>query len=101
MTSTPPSRPRAGFWPPTFRDRKSTRLNSSHLGISYAVFCLKKKNASGLTRSVIDLSNYLSDIVPIGAVIVEFDVLFTQTVRTDFVMSRRQPPAAVPPLWGS
>src|SRR5437899_10397786 len=27
----------------SFRDRKSTRLNSSHLGISYAVFCLKKK----------------------------------------------------------
>src|SRR5947199_7606153 len=26
------------------RDRKSTRLNSSHLGISYTVFCLKKKN---------------------------------------------------------
>src|SRR5256885_12654566 len=28
------------------RDRKSTRLNSSHLVISYAVFCLKKKNTS-------------------------------------------------------
>src|SRR5262245_64258019 len=28
------------------RDRKSTRLNSSHLGISYAVFCLKKKRTS-------------------------------------------------------
>src|SRR5437899_6297725 len=28
-------------------DRKSTRLNSSHLGISYAVFCLKKKRGSG------------------------------------------------------
>src|SRR5258705_1897230 len=28
----------------TLLDRKSTRLNSSHLGISYAVFCLKKKN---------------------------------------------------------
>src|ERR1035438_10685015 len=28
------------------RDRKSTRLNSSHLGISYAVFCLKKTIAS-------------------------------------------------------
>src|SRR5256885_7102783 len=28
--------------PPAFRDRKSTRLNSSHLVISYAVFCLKK-----------------------------------------------------------
>src|SRR5436853_4666844 len=27
----------------TASDRKSTRLNSSHLGISYAVFCLKKK----------------------------------------------------------
>src|SRR5947199_3408575 len=26
-------------------DRKSTRLNSSHLGISYAVFCLKKKRS--------------------------------------------------------
>src|SRR5258707_12457850 len=28
------------------RDRKSTRLNSSHANISYAVFCLKKKNKS-------------------------------------------------------
>src|SRR5438067_5659970 len=27
----------------TFGDRKSTRLNSSHVSISYAVFCLKKK----------------------------------------------------------
>src|SRR5207245_4344527 len=30
--------------PPSIRDRKSTRLNSSHGSISYAVFCLKKKN---------------------------------------------------------
>src|ERR1035441_9585767 len=30
------------FYAPLSRDRKSTRLNSSHLGISYAVFCLKK-----------------------------------------------------------
>src|SRR5690606_41446999 len=29
---------------PDHRDRKSTRLNSSHVKISYAVFCLKKKN---------------------------------------------------------
>src|SRR5690625_3255059 len=28
----------------TKKDRKSTRLNSSHVAISYAVFCLKKKN---------------------------------------------------------
>src|ERR1035441_11132486 len=30
----------AGVRAPRYRDRKSTRLNSSHLGISYAVFCL-------------------------------------------------------------
>src|SRR5207249_10388605 len=30
---------------PIFRDRKSTRLNSSHVSISYAVFCLKKKKS--------------------------------------------------------
>src|SRR5215467_8926797 len=36
MCSTPPPTGKA--------DRKSTRLNSSHLVISYAVFCLKKKN---------------------------------------------------------
>src|SRR5690625_6920490 len=31
------------FTEPVRRDRKSTRLNSSHVAISYAVFCLKKK----------------------------------------------------------
>src|SRR5690606_39817488 len=40
--------PRSGYEPATRRrghgDRKSTRLNSSHVKISYAVFCLKKKN---------------------------------------------------------
>src|SRR3712207_7499135 len=35
------------YWFPKFTgDRKSTRLNSSHANISYAVFCLKKKNNS-------------------------------------------------------
>src|SRR2546430_15737083 len=56
--------PRCRRWPPAIRccghgsardfpcgspgnqDRKSTRLNSSHSQISYAVFCLKKKNIS-------------------------------------------------------
>src|SRR5437899_9174267 len=38
----------------SIEDRKSTRLNSSHLGISYAVFCLKKKkNRSYTTQSAI------------------------------------------------
>src|SRR5256885_9189482 len=35
------------------RDRKSTRLNSSHLVISYAVFCLKKKNNTSLGQRVL------------------------------------------------
>src|SRR5205814_8069775 len=42
----PPSRlapPLLPSVPSSALDRKSTRLNSSHLGISYAVFCLKKK----------------------------------------------------------
>src|SRR3712207_7908665 len=33
-------------------DRKSTRLNSSHANISYAVFCLKKKNKNISTRGI-------------------------------------------------
>src|SRR5437867_8830796 len=37
-----PGRPRAA-WARDRQDRKSTRLNSSHRTISYAVFCLKKK----------------------------------------------------------
>src|SRR2546426_5725284 len=35
------------------RDRKSTRLNSSHLVISYAVFCLKKKKKKKGTQSTV------------------------------------------------
>src|SRR5262245_63028343 len=38
-----PTASRTGRRNGDIRDRKSTRLNSSHLGISYAVFCLKKK----------------------------------------------------------
>src|SRR3712207_8406981 len=38
-------------------DRKSTRLNSSHANISYAVFCLKKKTTLQITVSICDASN--------------------------------------------
>src|SRR5438067_3342429 len=44
------------------KDRKSTRLNSSHVSISYAVFCLKKKKIatrrlnSGMKASIVDTS---------------------------------------------
>src|SRR3712207_7190168 len=37
--------------PDVARDRKSTRLNSSHANISYAVFCLKKKKKGDLSES--------------------------------------------------
>src|SRR3989442_7451837 len=37
------------------RDRKSTRLNSSHVRISYAVFCLKKKNPNPLDNGICPL----------------------------------------------
>src|SRR3712207_8953527 len=37
-------RPLEAAEPAVHEDRKSTRLNSSHANISYAVFCLKKKN---------------------------------------------------------
>src|SRR5262245_63391483 len=40
--SEPATRPEQAYGA-CISDRKSTRLNSSHLGISYAVFCLKKK----------------------------------------------------------
>src|SRR5439155_22051716 len=33
-----------------WRDRKSTRLNSSHVATSYSVFCCKKKNTTGRNR---------------------------------------------------
>src|SRR2546426_4376709 len=39
------------WWCGRGRDRKSTRLNSSHLVISYAVFCLKKKKIKDNTPS--------------------------------------------------
>src|SRR2546422_8303334 len=41
--STKPLSLKIAWWPVSWRDRKSTRLNSSHGYISYAVFCLKKK----------------------------------------------------------
>src|SRR5437773_4753069 len=42
-----------------YLDRKSTRLNSSHITISYAVFCLKKKNNKKQNIYTIDSSSYL------------------------------------------
>src|SRR4051812_49842916 len=38
-------------------DRKSTRLNSSHMSISYAVFCLKKKKKTTQTQTLVALES--------------------------------------------
>src|SRR5256885_4897032 len=46
----------------TRQDRKSTRLNSSHLVISYAVFCLKKKKTKTLRKRYEYLYPFTSDI---------------------------------------
>src|SRR3712207_9004503 len=54
------SRPRA----PRCRDRKSTRLNSSHANISYAVFCLKKNNIIELYYN----SQFFPDIISINKI---------------------------------
>src|SRR5258708_27085430 len=45
------------------RDRKSTRLNSSHQIISYAVFCLKKKNRVGVIADVLFIEAVVRDRV--------------------------------------
>src|SRR5258705_6345221 len=46
-------------------DRKSTRLNSSHLGISYAVFCLKKKkkNKRRHQQSKINTQTHITTLI--------------------------------------
>src|SRR2546430_13758323 len=47
----PPAKDSPAFLPASKSDRKSTRLNSSHSQISYAVFCLKKNTDSGRTMN--------------------------------------------------
>src|SRR5947209_10910946 len=57
-----PWRHRSRHWHQTQRlDRKSTRLNSSHANISYAVFCLKKKNNQQTTASAAVRFSYAHD----------------------------------------
>src|SRR5437870_9652183 len=53
-----PRLPRAAFSvEEAWEDRKSTRLNSSHVAISYAVFCLKKKNLEAHHTNCVRLCN--------------------------------------------
>src|SRR5256885_9059786 len=81
-----------------YQDRKSTRLNSSHLVISYAVFCLKKKK---LTTSSHDIQHLLCALIleaqyvsHIHVVIVDSNLLHAlellqYDLRSWFVILRR------------
>src|SRR2546430_3406604 len=66
-----------------FRDRKSTRLNSSHSQISYAVFCLKKKK------------RYMSRRVPCNIPLLTVLALFTVlATRTSYALLSKSPHSA-------
>src|SRR5690349_23953053 len=54
---------------PLQRDRKSTRLNSSHVEISYAVFCLKKKKKK--------VTNKLHYLVSIYNSLLQYTIIFS------------------------
>src|SRR3712207_7418971 len=47
------------------KDRKSTRLNSSHANISYAVFCLKKKNPSYFASARVEHAEQIPALTPV------------------------------------
>src|SRR5256885_4286547 len=64
-----------GCSPPGARDRKSTRLNSSHLVISYAVFCLKKKNKYEVYDSLRHVQSQA----------IMYDILLTQCSVTSYL----------------
>src|SRR5256885_817330 len=63
-------KPHSAAW---LRDRKSTRLNSSHLVISYAVFCLKKKK--NFTRLQVAIQNMVASNIGISQSIFSIKVL--------------------------
>src|SRR3712207_8617115 len=63
-----PPRPRPSAAPGR-GDRKSTRLNSSHANISYAVFCLKKKKTLGIAAVFGVLDYVLPRPVSLGVIV--------------------------------
>src|SRR5471030_2034839 len=74
-------------------DRKSTRLNSSHLGISYAVFCLKKKKTGIQAMVQLETGSYSlgvadSAVMPSANVV---DSLIEEIILFFFLMIRRPP----------
>src|SRR5256885_10142036 len=71
-------------WPVLPADRKSTRLNSSHLVISYAVFCLKKKNQSPM---------HPSSLPSLNTLYIERPTRRHRTTRNEFIQTMPQYPS--------
>src|SRR5258707_2492249 len=60
-------------------DRKSTRLNSSHANISYAVFCLNKRNPTVVVRGIQrHQSSNVSTVAEVAATTLKHDVIIVQ-----------------------
>src|ERR1022692_3956190 len=90
-------------------DRKSTRLNSSHLVISYAVFCLKKKKtniATGTQHCWTSLprvrrrrshAHALSPLSPTDSTPVPSSLLWVSTLFFFFLLIRRPPKSTLFP----
>src|SRR5476651_1369895 len=79
------------------RDRKSTRLNSSHANISYAVFCLKKKTRIGrqaedMEITYTELLSGFGDTGYIAFYRYESDIVTVLSVRHLFFLMIRRPP---------
>src|SRR5690606_33524528 len=85
-----------GAWRATTRvvDRKSTRLNSSHVKISYAVFCLKKKNK----RTIDPPNNYAPKDEPQHTLLSNTPSLYTTTSVTCFITDAATPQHYTLPL---
>src|SRR5580765_1192263 len=83
---------------PAAGDRKSTRLNSSHPSISYAVFCLKKKNEYSIAGPLecLDFYGYGADSNPESSIISFPDKLPTHKIicslKSFFFLMIRRPP---------
>src|SRR5450755_2256978 len=80
----------------SFIDRKSTRLNSSHQSISYAVVCLKKKNilrffARQVTAGVEGINTYIKQRSTSGQFLVESPFAGADVEAVFFLMIRRPP----------
>src|SRR5471030_3066856 len=75
-------------------DRKSTRLNSSHLGISYAVFCLKKKNPVGELKKLLEAreSLYLQSDHTVSTDKMTLSQVVDDIVALVFFLMIRRPP---------